>query len=54
MGFGTAQVTSDGGAGNGLEKVALTDLGTVRGGVRWRGTTRRRGKPTPEPGLAPA
>jgi beta-galactosidase GanA len=26
-------VTSDGGAGNGLEKVALTDLGTVRGGV---------------------
>jgi hypothetical protein len=33
MGFGTAQVTSDGGAGNGLEKVALTDLGTVRGGV---------------------
>jgi beta-galactosidase GanA len=26
-------VTSDGGAGNGLEKVALTNLGTVRGGV---------------------
>ncbi len=26
-------VTSAGGAGNGLEKVALTDLGTVRGGV---------------------
>ncbi|XVU28427.1 beta-galactosidase [Actinoplanes sp. CA-054009] len=26
-------VTSDGGPGNGLEKVALTDLGTVRGGV---------------------
>jgi beta-galactosidase GanA len=26
-------VTSDGGAGNGLEPVALTDLGTVRGGV---------------------
>ncbi|HEY7048136.1 MAG TPA: beta galactosidase jelly roll domain-containing protein, partial [Jatrophihabitantaceae bacterium] len=26
-------VTSDGGAGNGLENVALTDLGTVRGGV---------------------
>ena len=26
-------VTSDGGAGNGLEAVALTDLGTVRGGV---------------------
>ena len=26
-------VTSDGGAGNGLERVALTDLGTVRGGV---------------------
>jgi hypothetical protein len=27
-------VTSNGGAGNGLEKIALTDLGTVRGGVR--------------------
>ena len=26
-------VTSNGGPGNGLEKVALTDLGTVRGGV---------------------
>ncbi len=26
-------VTSDGGPGNGLERVALTDLGTVRGGV---------------------
>ncbi|GAA0460865.1 beta-galactosidase [Paractinoplanes deccanensis] len=26
-------VTSDGGPGNGLEKVALTNLGTVRGGV---------------------
>ena len=26
-------VTSDGGAGNGLEKVSLTNLGTVRGGV---------------------
>lgn len=26
-------VTSNGGAGNGLEKVALTNLGTVRGGV---------------------
>ncbi len=26
-------VTSDGGAGNGLENVQLTDLGTVRGGV---------------------
>ena len=26
-------VTSDGGAGNGLERVALTNLGTVRGGV---------------------
>ncbi len=26
-------VTSDGGAGNGLERVSLTDLGTVRGGV---------------------
>lgn len=26
-------VTSDGGAGNGLERVALTELGTVRGGV---------------------
>ena len=26
-------VTSDGGPGNGLEKVSLTDLGTVRGGV---------------------
>ena len=26
-------VTSDGGAGNGLEAVSLTDLGTVRGGV---------------------
>ncbi|HZC74220.1 MAG TPA: beta-galactosidase [Jatrophihabitans sp.] len=26
-------VTSDGGAGNGLENVRLTDLGTVRGGV---------------------
>jgi hypothetical protein len=26
-------VTSDGGTGNGLEKVALTNLGTVRGGV---------------------
>ncbi|MEU4526454.1 beta-galactosidase [Amycolatopsis sp. NPDC024027] len=26
-------VTSDGGPGNGLEKVALTDLGTARGGV---------------------
>jgi beta-galactosidase GanA len=26
-------VTSDGGAGDGLERVALTDLGTVRGGV---------------------
>ncbi len=26
-------VTSDGGVGNGLESVALTDLGTVRGGV---------------------
>ncbi|WP_372664785.1 beta galactosidase jelly roll domain-containing protein [Amycolatopsis kentuckyensis] len=37
-------VTSDGGAGNGLEHVALTDLGSARGGVpvrpvyspRWR------------------
>jgi hypothetical protein len=27
-------VTSAGGAGNGLEKIALTDLGTVRGGVK--------------------
>ncbi|HEU5008467.1 MAG TPA: beta-galactosidase [Jatrophihabitantaceae bacterium] len=27
------EVTSNGGAGNGLEKVQLTDLGTVRGGV---------------------
>ncbi len=27
-------VTSNGGPGNGLEKVSLTDLGTVRGGVR--------------------
>ncbi|HXD68197.1 MAG TPA: NEW3 domain-containing protein, partial [Solirubrobacteraceae bacterium] len=26
-------VTSDGGPGNGLEKVALTNLGTVRGGL---------------------
>jgi Beta-galactosidase jelly roll domain len=26
-------VTSDGGAGNGLERVSLTDLATVRGGV---------------------
>lgn len=26
-------VTSGGGAGNGLESVRLTDLGTVRGGV---------------------
>ena len=26
-------MTSDGGPGNGLEKVALTNLGTVRGGV---------------------
>ena len=26
-------VTSDGGPGNGLERVALTDLATVRGGV---------------------
>jgi hypothetical protein len=26
-------MTSDGGAGNGLEPVALTNLGTVRGGV---------------------
>ena len=26
-------VTSNGGAGNALEKVALTNLGTVRGGV---------------------
>jgi beta-galactosidase GanA len=26
-------VTSDGGAGNGLERVSLTDLGTVRGGL---------------------
>ncbi|HEY1714985.1 MAG TPA: beta-galactosidase [Solirubrobacteraceae bacterium] len=29
-------VTSDGGPGNGLEKVALTNLGTVRGGVALR------------------
>jgi beta-galactosidase GanA len=29
-------VTSEGGAGNGLEKVALTNLGTVRGGVPLR------------------
>jgi beta-galactosidase GanA len=27
------QVTSNGGAGNGLEKIELTDLGTVRGGT---------------------
>jgi Beta-galactosidase jelly roll domain len=32
-GENTLAVTSDGGAGNGLERVTLTNLGTVRGGV---------------------
>ena len=39
-------VTSDGGPGNGLEKVALTNLGTVRGGVPVaHGPARRAGTP---------